>query len=154
MRLRADHLGPDGLVEPGVDPHVLGAHLLLGKLLDLLICAREHKMLVMINDGRTFTALGALYLKPIPCSLLCMLMVYSLVTTCMCLDLFPLCRYEFIWFSPLPWWRPSSPYEAFRFCNDHSNRTLTDIKCSYIGWTRNAGDQGSDAQVTLCEHQE
>ena len=91
MRLRADHLGPDGLVEPGVDPHVLGAHLLFGKLLDLLICAREHKMLVMIYDGRTFTALGALYLKPIPCNLLCMLMVYSLVTTCMCLDLFPLC---------------------------------------------------------------
>ena len=30
-------LGPDGLVQPGVDPHVLGAHLLLGKLLDLLI---------------------------------------------------------------------------------------------------------------------
>ena len=36
MRLRADHLGPDGLVEPGVDPDVGGAHLLLGKLLDLL----------------------------------------------------------------------------------------------------------------------
>ena len=29
-------LGPDGLVEPGVDPHVLGPHLLLSKLLDLL----------------------------------------------------------------------------------------------------------------------
>ena len=29
----------------------------------------------------TLTALGALYLKPMPCSLLCMLMVYSLVTT-------------------------------------------------------------------------
>ena len=32
----SDALGPDGLVEPGVDPHVLGAHLLLSKLLDLL----------------------------------------------------------------------------------------------------------------------
>ena len=30
------NLGPDGLVEPGVDPHILGAHLLLGELLDLL----------------------------------------------------------------------------------------------------------------------
>ena len=29
-------LGPDGLVKPGVDPHVLGAHLLLSKLLDFL----------------------------------------------------------------------------------------------------------------------
>ena len=29
-------LGPDGFVEPGVNPHVLGAHLLLSKLLDLL----------------------------------------------------------------------------------------------------------------------
>ena len=29
-------LGPDGLVQPGVDPHVLGSHLLLCKLLDLL----------------------------------------------------------------------------------------------------------------------
>ena len=29
-------LGPDGLVEPGVDSHVLGAHLLLSKLLDFL----------------------------------------------------------------------------------------------------------------------
>merc|ERR1712062_239008 len=29
-------LGPDGLVQPGVDPHVLGAHLLLSKLLNLL----------------------------------------------------------------------------------------------------------------------
>ena len=29
-------LGPDGLVQPCVDPHVLGSHLLLCKLLDLL----------------------------------------------------------------------------------------------------------------------
>ena len=29
-------LGPDGLVQSGVNPHVLGAHLLLSKLLDLL----------------------------------------------------------------------------------------------------------------------
>ena len=29
----------------------------------------------------SLTALGALYLNPIPCSLLCMLMVYSRVTT-------------------------------------------------------------------------
>ena len=29
-------LGPDGLVESGVNPHILGAHLLLSKLLDLL----------------------------------------------------------------------------------------------------------------------
>merc|ERR1719220_414407 len=29
-------LGPDGLVQAGVDPHVLGPHLLLSKLLDLL----------------------------------------------------------------------------------------------------------------------
>ena len=29
-------LGPDGLVQTGVDPHVLGPHLLLSKLLDLL----------------------------------------------------------------------------------------------------------------------
>ena len=29
-------LGPDGLVKPGVDSHVLGAHLLLSKLLDFL----------------------------------------------------------------------------------------------------------------------
>merc|ERR1719297_662813 len=34
-------LGPDGLVEPGVDPHVLCAHLLLGKLLDLLHSPRS-----------------------------------------------------------------------------------------------------------------
>ena len=31
-----DPLGPDGLVEPGVDPDVGGPHLLLSKLLDLL----------------------------------------------------------------------------------------------------------------------
>ena len=31
-----DALGPDGLVEPGVDPDVLGPHLLLRELLDLL----------------------------------------------------------------------------------------------------------------------
>merc|ERR1719385_227022 len=29
-------LGPDGLVESCVNPHILGAHLLLSKLLDLL----------------------------------------------------------------------------------------------------------------------
>ena len=29
-------LGPDGFVQPGVDPHILGAHLLLSKLFDLL----------------------------------------------------------------------------------------------------------------------
>merc|ERR1712226_1532609 len=31
-----DALGPDGLVEPGVDPDILGPHLLLRELLDLL----------------------------------------------------------------------------------------------------------------------
>ena len=34
--LLLDALGPEVLVEPGVDTDVLGAHLLLGKLLDLL----------------------------------------------------------------------------------------------------------------------
>jgi len=29
-------LGPDGLVQPGVNPDILGPHLLLSKLLDLL----------------------------------------------------------------------------------------------------------------------
>ena len=32
----AHALGPDRLVQSGIDPHVLGAHLLLGKLLNLL----------------------------------------------------------------------------------------------------------------------
>ena len=31
-----DSLGPDVLVKPGVDPDVMSAHLLFGKLLDLL----------------------------------------------------------------------------------------------------------------------
>ncbi len=35
-RSAPDTLGPDGLVKPGVNPHVLCAHLLLRKLLDLL----------------------------------------------------------------------------------------------------------------------
>merc|ERR1719370_2193439 len=32
----SDTLSPDGLVQPSVDPHVLGSHLLLSKFLDLL----------------------------------------------------------------------------------------------------------------------
>ena len=32
--------------------------------------------------------------------------------------------------SPLPWWRPSSPYEAFRFCNNHSQSTRGHLKCN------------------------
>merc|ERR1719242_28413 len=35
-RNSSNTLSPDGLVQPGVNPHVLGAHLLLSKLLDLL----------------------------------------------------------------------------------------------------------------------
>jgi hypothetical protein len=35
-RSAPDTLGPDGLVQPGVNPHVLCSHLLLSKLLDLL----------------------------------------------------------------------------------------------------------------------
>ena len=39
-------LGPDGLVQPGVDPHVLSSHLLLCKLLDLLNANKLHEQLI------------------------------------------------------------------------------------------------------------
>ena len=34
-------LGPEMLVQPGFDPHIIGTHLLLGKLLDLLDSTRS-----------------------------------------------------------------------------------------------------------------
>ena len=42
-------LGPNGLVEPGVDPDMLGSHLLLRKLLDLL-----QKKAVQIQNQEQF----------------------------------------------------------------------------------------------------
>jgi len=36
-----DALGPDGLVEPGINPYVLGSHLRFSKFLDLLNCPRS-----------------------------------------------------------------------------------------------------------------
>ena len=50
----SDTLCPDSLVQPGVDPDILGAHLLLSKLLDLL----KTKLGIMQVDSILGVALG------------------------------------------------------------------------------------------------
>ena len=53
-------MGPDGFVEPGVDAHLRGSHLLHGKLPDFFECPRgtlfeTHSMDVLVNVDGVFS---------------------------------------------------------------------------------------------------
>ena len=50
----AHSLGPDRLIQPSVDPYVLGAHLLLGKLLNLLNIKTFVRSCIEINIKENF----------------------------------------------------------------------------------------------------
>ena len=55
-----DSFGPDGFVEPGVDAHIRGSHLLHGKLPDFFECPRgtlleTHSMDALVNVDGVFS---------------------------------------------------------------------------------------------------